>query len=47
VVAGPVETTALGNVLSQARAAGELKSLAEMRQIVRSSSELQVFEPGR
>jgi len=45
VVAGPVETTVLGNLLSQARAAGELKSLAEMRQIVRSSSELQVFEP--
>jgi rhamnulokinase len=47
IVAGPVETTALGNLLSQARAAGELKSLAEMRQVVRSSSELQVFEPGR
>jgi len=47
IVAGPVETTALGNLLSQARAAGELKSLAEIRQVVRSSSELQVFEPGR
>jgi rhamnulokinase len=46
IVAGPVETTVLGNLLSQARAAGELKSLAEMRQVVRSSSELQVFEPG-
>jgi rhamnulokinase len=45
VVAGPVETTALGNLLSQARAAGELKSLAEMRQVVRSSHALQVFEP--
>jgi rhamnulokinase len=45
IVAGPVETTVLGNLLSQARAAGELKSLAEMRQVVRSSSELQVFEP--
>jgi rhamnulokinase len=46
IVAGPVETTVLGNLLSQARAAGELKSLAEMRHVVRSSSELQVFEPG-
>jgi rhamnulokinase len=45
VVAGPVETTALGNLLSQARAAGELKSLGEMRQIVRCCSELRVFEP--
>jgi len=45
IVAGPVETTALGNLLSQARAAGELKSLAEMRQVVRCSSALHVFEP--
>jgi rhamnulokinase len=45
LVAGPVETTVLGNVLSQARAAGELQSLAQMRQVVRSGSELQVFEP--
>jgi rhamnulokinase len=45
VVAGPTETTVLGNLLSQVRAAGELKSLSEMREIVRSASELQVFEP--
>jgi len=45
MVAGPVETTVLGNVLSQARAAGELKSLAQMRQVVRASTELRVFEP--
>jgi rhamnulokinase len=47
IVAGPVETTVLGNVLSQARAAGELQSLAQMREVVRSSGELQVFEPKR
>jgi len=45
VVAGPAETTALGNLLSQVRAAGELKSLSEMREVVRAASELQVFEP--
>jgi rhamnulokinase len=45
VIAGPAETTALGNLLAQVRAAGELKSLSDMRQVVRSSSELQVFEP--
>jgi rhamnulokinase len=45
VVAGPTETTVLGNLLSQVRAAGELKSLSEMREIVRSGSELQIFEP--
>ena len=31
MLAGPVEATALGNVLVQARAAGELGSLADMR----------------
>jgi rhamnulokinase len=45
IVAGPVETTVLGNLLSQARAAGELKSLAEMREVVRSASQLREFEP--
>jgi rhamnulokinase len=45
VVAGPTETTVLGNLLSQVRAAGELKSLSEMREIVRGASELQMFEP--
>ena len=45
VVAGPVEATALGNVLIQARAAGEVGTLAEIREIVRSSSELTTFEP--
>ncbi len=45
VIAGPAETTALGNLLSQVRASGELASLSEMRAVVRSASELQVFEP--
>jgi len=45
VLAGPVEATALGNLLVQARACGELTSLAELRSIVTRSSELQKFEP--
>src|SRR5262249_53960250 len=45
VLAGPVEATALGNVLVQARACGEIKSLAELRSIVCESSELRRFEP--
>ena len=45
VVAGPVETTVLGNLLSQVRAAGEIGSLHELREIVRASSELKRFEP--
>jgi len=45
VIAGPVEATALGNVLIQARAAGEIGSLSDIREVVKASSELEVFEP--
>lgn len=45
VVTGPVEATVLGNVLIQARAAGELASLAEIRDVVRASSEMKRYEP--
>ena len=41
----PVEATAMGNLLTQVRASGELGSLAEMREVVRASSEVQRFEP--
>jgi len=41
----PVEATALGNLLTQARADGELGSLAEMREIVRVSSDVRSYEP--
>src|SRR5690606_16297715 len=39
VVAGPVEATALGNILVQAWAMGEIGGLAEAREIVRESFE--------
>ena len=45
VVAGPVEATALGNVLVQARTSGALSTLAEMRSVVRASSTLRHYEP--
>ena len=45
VVTGPVEATAMGNLLTQVKADGELSSLAEMREVVRSSSEVQRYEP--
>lgn len=45
VVAGPSEATALGNLMVQARAAGLVGSLAEMRRCVRESSELKTYEP--
>jgi len=45
VLAGPVEATAIGNVLVQAWAAGELGSLDELRTVVRRSTPPRVFEP--
>jgi len=47
IVAGPVEATAFGNLLTQVRADGELSSLAEMREVVRASSEVQHYEPSQ
>jgi rhamnulokinase len=45
VVTGPVEATALGNLLTQVRASGELSSLAEMREVIRASSVVKRYEP--
>ena len=46
VVAGPVEATALGNVLVQARAAGALAgSLADLRAVLAASVVLGRFDP--
>lgn len=46
VVTGPVEATAMGNLLVQVRASGELSSLSEMREVIRESSEVKTYEPG-
>jgi rhamnulokinase len=46
VVAGPVEATAIGNVLGQALALGHISSLAEGRAVVRRSFDVTTFEPG-
>lgn len=45
VVAGPVEATATGNVLAQAIADGTLGSIAEARQVVRESFEVDEYLP--
>jgi rhamnulokinase len=45
VVAGPVEASALGNVLVQMHAFGDVASLREMREVVRASAELLTYEP--
>jgi rhamnulokinase len=45
VVAGPIEATASGNLLIQAKAAGQIKTLAELRKIVRNSFKLKEYQP--
>lgn len=45
VVTGPVEATALGNLLVQVQADGELKNLSEIREVVRASSVIKTFRP--
>ncbi|MBE3581985.1 MAG: rhamnulokinase [Thermoanaerobacteraceae bacterium] len=45
VVAGPVEATAVGNLLVQAMAMGEISNLDEGREIVRRSFALKTYEP--
>ncbi len=45
VVTGPIEATALGNVLVQAMALRDIGSIAEGREIVKASFNLKTFEP--
>ena len=45
VVAGPVEATAIGNILVQAMATGDVRSLAEARRIVLGSFDVSRYEP--
>ncbi len=45
VVAGPIEATAIGNILVQAIASGAIGSIAEAREIVRGSFSVETYEP--
>jgi rhamnulokinase len=45
VLAGPIEATALGNLLTQAMGLGLVKNLNELRNIVRQSFTVERFEP--
>jgi len=47
VVAGPVEATAIGNILMQSIGMHYLSSLAEAREVVRASFEPEIYEPNR
>ena len=45
IIAGPIEATATGNILMQAKATGQIKNLAEARKIVRNSFNLKEYKP--
>ena len=45
VIAGPVEGAALGNILVQAHASGELNGYSEIRAVSRKSVETKVYNP--
>ena len=45
VVAGPVEATAIGNILTQALALGQINSILEGRELVRQSFDVTTFQP--
>ncbi len=45
VIAGPAEATAIGNLLVQMEAAGDIKGQKEMLQVIRNSFDVQSFAP--
>lgn len=45
VVSGPAEATAIGNILMQMIAAGDVRSLREGRELVRASFDVKTYEP--
>lgn len=45
VQAGPVEATAIGNLLVQAMASGDLSSLEEARKVTAAAADLETYEP--
>ena len=45
VTAGPVEATALGNIVAQAIASGEIRDIWQGREIISNSFEMNSYEP--
>ncbi|MEM5594071.1 hypothetical protein AAHH67_24075 [Niallia circulans] len=44
VYAGPIEATAIGNIVSQFIALGEIDSLSEARQMIKQSFEIKAYK---
>ena len=45
VIAGPAEATAIGNLMVQVKASGEVGSIEQMRQVIRDSFDVETYEP--
>ena len=45
VITGPVEGAAIGNLLTQAMALGDIENLDQLRQVVRNSETVEVWQP--
>jgi len=45
VITGPIEATASGNILMQAKATGQVKSIAEAREVIRHSFAMKEYQP--
>lgn len=45
VVSGPAEGTAIGNIMVQAMAMGEVSSLSEIRRIIKNSFDFETYKP--
>jgi len=45
VLTGPIEATASGNILMQAKATGQIADLGQIRKIVRNSFEIKEYQP--
>lgn len=45
VISGPSEATAIGNIMLQAKAAGQVGSLAQMREMIARSTETATYQP--
>ena len=45
VIAGPSEATAIGNLMMQVKASGEVSDMDQVRQVIRDSFDVEIYEP--